>query len=168
MKKVVKKLEKYKRPTWDEYFLQMSDLVGSRGTCDRGRAGSVIARDKRILATGYAGSPIGLPHCDEVGHEMHTVTHEDGTISRHCTRTAHAELNAITNAARVGVAVEGATLYCKFLPCYTCAKAIINAGIRRVVSLRDYHATKETKNVFKQAGIKLEIINKEIQSYKDQ
>ena len=168
MKKVVKKLEKYKRPTWDEYFLQMSDLVGSRGTCDRGRAGSVIARDKRILATGYAGSPIGLPHCDEVGHEMHTVTHEDGTISRHCTRTAHAELNAITNAARVGVAVEGATLYCKFLPCYTCAKAIINAGIRRVVSLRDYHAAKETKNVFKQAGIKLEIINKEIQSYKDQ
>lgn len=168
MKKSIKKNIKYKRPTWDEYFLQMADLVGSRGTCDRGRAGSVIARDKRIVSTGYAGSPVGLSHCDEVGHEMHTVTHEDGTVSRHCIRTAHAELNAITNAARVGVAVEGATLYCKFLPCYTCAKAIINAGIKRVVSLRDYHATKQTKDVFKKAGIKLEIINKEIQSYKDQ
>jgi dCMP deaminase len=99
---------------------------------------------------------------------MHTVTHEDGTVSRHCIRTAHAELNAITNAARVGVAVEGATLYCKFLPCYTCAKAIINAGIKRVVTLRDYHASKQSKNIFKKAGVKLEIINKEIQSYKDQ
>jgi dCMP deaminase len=168
MKKTISKTEKYKRPTWDEYFLQMADLVGSRGTCDRGRAGAVIARDKRIVATGYAGSPVGLPHCDEVGHEMHKVTHEDGTTSRHCIRTAHAEMNAITNAARVGVAVEGATLYCKFLPCYTCAKAIINAGIKRVVSLRDYHATKETKNVFKKAGIKMEIIKKEVQFYKDQ
>jgi dCMP deaminase len=168
MKKVVKKITKNKRPSWDEYFLQMADLVGSRGTCDRGHAGAVIARDKRIVATGYAGSPVGLPHCDDVGHEMHTVTGEDGTISRHCIRTAHAELNAITNAARVGVAVEGATLYCKFLPCYTCAKAIINAGIKRVVTLRDYHASKQSKIIFKKAGVKLEIINKEVQSYKDQ
>ncbi len=168
MKKAVKKTEKYKRPTWDEYFLQMADLVGSRGTCDRGHAGAVITRDKRIVATGYAGSPVGLSHCDEVGHEMHTVTGEDGTVSRHCIRTAHAELNAITNAARVGVAVEGATLYCKFLPCYTCAKAVINAGIKRVVTLRDYHASKQSKNIFKKAGVKLEIINKEVQSYKDQ
>jgi dCMP deaminase len=168
MKKVTKKIIKNKRPSWDEYFLQMAELIGSRGTCDRGQAGAILTKNKRILATGYAGSPVGLPHCDEVGHEMHTVTQEDGTVSRHCIRTAHAELNAITNAARVGVAVEGATLYCKFLPCYTCAKAIINAGIKRVVTLRDYHASKQSKNVFKQAGIKLEIINKEIQSYKDQ
>jgi dCMP deaminase len=160
--------ESYQRPSWDEYFIQMADLVGTRGTCDRGRAGAVIAKDKRILSAGYAGSPVGLPHCDEVGHEMHTVTNEDGTTSRHCIRTAHAEQNAIANAARVGVGVEGATLYCKMLPCYICAKMIINAGIKRVVALKDYHATKRSKEIFSDAGIELVIINNEVESYKDQ
>lgn len=168
MKKVAEKTAKHQRPSWDEYFLQLADIIGSRGTCDRGRAGAILVKDKRILATGYVGSPIGIAHCDEVGHEMHTVTGEDGTVSRHCIRTAHAELNAITNAARVGIAVEGATLYCKFLPCYTCAKAIINAGVKRVVTLKDYHASKQSKIIFKKAGVKLEIINKEIEPYKDQ
>ena len=168
MKKVAKKITKYQRPSWDEYFLQLADMIGSRGTCDRGRAGVIIVKDKRILSSGYVGSPVGLPHCDEVGHEMHTVTQADGTVSRHCIRTAHAELNAIANAARVGVPVEGATIYCKMVPCYTCAKTIINAGIKRVVALKDYHATEQSKDVFKKAGVKLEIINKEIESYKDQ
>jgi len=168
MKKVAKKTKKDNRPSWDEYFINLAEMIGSRGTCDRGYAGALIVKDKRILSTGYAGSPIGLPHCSEVGHEMHTITHEDGTVSRHCIRTSHAELNAITNAARVGIAVNGATLYCKFLPCYTCAKTIINAGIERVVAQRDYHASKESKEVFKKAGIKLVVLNKEVQSYKDQ
>lgn len=158
----------YKRPSWDEYFLRMVEMVGERGTCDRGRSGALITKDKRILATGYVGSPVGLPSCDEVGHEMHAVTHEDGTISRHCIRTAHCELNAIVNAARVGVAVEGGTIYCKMVPCYTCAKTIINAGIERVVSIKDYHVSNLTKKIFKQAKIKLDIINKEVQSYKNQ
>ena len=161
-------MEKHKRPSWDEYFIGMIDIVGSRGTCDRGRSGAILVKDKRILATGYVGSPIGLPHCDEVGHDMHTITQEDGTVSRHCLRTAHAELNVIANAARFGVAVDGATIYCKMVPCYTCAKTIINAGIKRLVAFRDYHATAQTKKIFKQAGIKLEIIHKEVESYKDQ
>ncbi len=156
------------RPSWDEYFLGMADYVGTRGTCDRGRAGAVLVKDKRILATGYVGSPMGIAHCDDVGHEMHTVTREDGTVSRHCLRTAHAEMNAIANAARFGVAIEGGTLYCKMVPCYTCAKTMINAGIRRVVALRDYHATTETKKIFREAKVRLEIINKEIEPYKDQ
>lgn len=160
--------EVHKRPSWDEYFLQMVELVGSRGTCDRGRTATIIVKDKRILATGYAGSPLGLPHCDDVGHEMHTVTNEDGTQSRHCIRTAHAELNAIANAARVGVSIDGATMYMKMVPCYTCAKTMINAGIKRVVSLKDYHATKRAKEVFKEAGIELVIINPEVEQYKDQ
>lgn len=167
MKKKIKK-SIYKRPSWDEYFLKMVEMVGERGTCDRGRSGAVIVKDKRILATGYVGAPVGLASCDEIGHEMHTVTHQDDTISRHCIRTAHCELNAITNAARVGVAVEGATLYCKMVPCYTCAKTIINAGIKRVVAFKDYHATVQTKNIFKQSKTELVIINKEVQSYKDQ
>lgn len=168
MKKVVKKVSKDNRPSWDEYFLNLAELVGTRGTCDRGRAGSIIVKEKRLLATGYVGSPVGLPHCDEVGHEMHTVVNEDGTTSRHCIRTSHSEMNAIANAARFGVAIDGATIYTKMVPCYACAKTVINAGIKRVVAIRDYHASKRSKEIFKKAGVKLEITNKEIQSYKDQ
>lgn len=158
----------HKRPSWDEYFLELAKLVGTRGTCDRGRSGTVIVKDKRILTTGYVGSPTGLPHCDEVGHQMHTVTHEDGSSSMHCIRTAHSEQNAINNAARSGVALLGATLYCKMTPCYKCAQSIINVGIERVVAENDYHASKITKEIFKKAKVKLEIINKDIQKYKNQ
>lgn len=168
MKNTSKKVAKHKRPSWDEYFLSMAELVGSRGTCDRGRAGSVIVKNKRMLSAGYVGAPVGLPDCDEVGHEMHSVTHEDGSVSRHCVRTAHAEQNAINNAARVGVAVEGGIIYSKMVPCYKCSQSIINAGIVRVVATNDYHATKESKKIFKQAGVKLEILNKEVEKYKDQ
>ncbi len=160
--------EAYKRPSWDEYFLRLIELVGSRGTCDRGRSGAVIVKDKRILATGYVGSPIGLPHCDEVGHEMHTVTLEDGTTSRHCIRTAHAEQNVLANAARFGVAVDRATLYCQMAPCYICAKMLINAGIVRIVCAKDYHASSRSKEVFKEAGIELTVIDAEVQKYSDQ
>jgi len=168
MRKIYAKQKKHKRPSWDEYFLQIVDMVGSRGTCDRGRSGAILVKDKRILATGYVGSPIGIAHCDEVGHEMHTLTRENGVVSRHCLRTSHAELNVIANAARFGVAIDGATLYCKMVPCYTCAKVIINTGIKRVVSFRDYHVTEQSKIVFKKAKIKLDIINKEVEPYKDQ
>lgn len=167
MKKDAKLPKANKRPNWDEYFLEMVDFVGRRGTCDRGQAGAIIVKDKRILATGYVGSPIGLPHCDEVGHEMHTVMQEDGTQSRHCIRTAHAELNAIANAARFGVAIDGAALYCKMFPCYVCAKTIINSGIKKVVSLKDYHASNRSKEIFKDAGVESEILNKDTETYSD-
>jgi len=167
MKKAVKQT-KSKRPSWDEYFVKLTEIVGTRGTCDRAYVGSILIKDKRILATGYNGAPVGLPSCDEVGHEIHATTGEDGKISKHCIRTAHAELNAITNAARVGVAVHGATLYCQMTPCYTCAKTIVNAGIVRVVAIKDYHSADLTKKIFKQAKIKLDIINKEVQAYKNQ
>lgn len=160
--------EAHQRPTWDEYFLELADLVGTRGTCDRGRAGCVITKNKRILTTGYVGSPVGLPHCDEVGHEMHTVINEDGSESRHCIRTAHAEQNAINNGARAGVALEGGTMYSKMVPCYKCAQSIINVGIVRLVSLRDYHASQKSKEILKQAGVELIIVNAETQEYKDQ
>jgi len=171
-KKSIKKTKKknatnYKRPSWDEYFLSLVELVGTRGTCERGRSGCVIARDRRILATGYVGSPIGTAHCDEIGHEMHTVIHEDGSKTRHCIRTSHAEINAIANAARCGVALEGATLYCHMTPCYTCAKMIINAGIKRVVCNLDYHAGERSKEIFKEAKIKYNLASKEMQKYKD-
>ena len=159
--------EIHQRPPWDEYFLDLADMVGSRGTCDRGRSGCVISKDKRIISTGYVGAPPGLPHCDEVGHEMHTVINEDGSQTRHCIRTAHAEQNAINNAARVGIATEGGTMYCKMLPCYKCAQSIINAGIVRLVPKKDYHGASRTKEIFKQAGIEFIVLNNEMESYPD-
>lgn len=158
-------MENHKRPSWDEYFMSIAELVGSRGTCDRGRAGCIIVKDKRILVTGYVGSPIGLPHCDEVGHEMHKVTHDDGTESMHCIRTIHAEQNAIAQAARIGIPLDGGTLYCKMTPCYVCAKMLINAGIVRVVVAKDYHAARQTKRIFEEYGMKIEILSNEIETY---
>jgi dCMP deaminase len=160
-----KKSEKYVRPSWDEYFLEIMKMVGGRATCDRGRSGCVIVRDKRILSTGYVGSPAGTVHCDDVGHEMHTVRHADGTESKHCIRTAHAEQNAIAQAARVGVALEGGELYCHMTPCYVCAKMIINAGIKRVVCNKDYHAGERSKEIFKEAGVEYVLVNSEVEEY---
>jgi dCMP deaminase len=159
--------EVYNRPSWDEYFIKIMDMVGSRGSCDRGRSGCIITRDRRIVSTGYVGSPVGLPHCDEVGHEMHTIIHEDGSQTRHCIRTAHAEQNAICEAARMGIALEGSTLYCKMTPCYTCAKMIINAGIKRVVCAQDYHASARSKEIFKEAGINFSLLSEDITTYSD-
>lgn len=155
------------RPSWDEYFLEIARTVASRATCDRGRSGSVIVRNKRILTTGYVGSPVGVKHCDEVGHLMREVINEDGTHSRHCVRTTHAEQNAIVQAARHGLSIEGSTIYCKMEPCHVCAKLIINSGIRRVVCEKRYHAAQLTRQLFKEAGIKLDVIYDEIELYKD-
>lgn len=157
-----------KRPSWDEYFLRISDVVADRATCDRGESGCVIAKDKRILTTGYVGAPSGLPHCSEVGHEIKEVTDMNGSTSKHCVRTTHAEQNAIVQAAKMGISIDGATLYCKMTPCYTCAKMIINAGIQRVVCRKDYHASEKTKEIFKEANVELEIRNKEVEQYENQ
>jgi dCMP deaminase len=158
---------KEKRPSWDEYFMEIARAVAKRATCDRGKSGCVVTKERHILVTGYVGAPAGLPHCDEVGHQMKTIIHEDGSTSQHCVRTAHAEQNAICQAAKLGVSLKGSTLYCKMTPCSTCAKMIINSGIKRVVAEKDYHASSDTKKMFKQAGIELEILNSEIEKYED-
>ncbi|MFH0891221.1 MAG: cytidine/deoxycytidylate deaminase family protein [Candidatus Falkowbacteria bacterium] len=157
----------YRRPSWDEYFLRIVEIVGSRGTCDRGRSGCVIVKNRRIISTGYVGSPVGLEHCDEIGHEMNTVTHNDGSQSRHCIRTSHAEQNAICQAARFGIALDGSTLYCKMTPCYICAKMIINAGIIGVVCAQDYHASARSKEIFASAGIKFKLLSDRMTVYED-
>lgn len=165
--KIMSTENNYVRPSWDEYFMKITEMIGSRGSCDRGRAGCVITRDRRIVATGYVGSPIGLPHCDEVGHELHTVTNVDGSVSKHCIRTTHAEQNAICEAARMGISIDGGTLYCKMTPCYTCAKMIINCGIKKVVCAQDYHAGGRSKEIFEQAGIEFALLSEEMTIYKD-
>lgn len=168
LRKKAEKLPTYIRPTWDEYFMGIVDAVATRATCERGRTAAVIVRDKRILATGYVGSPMGVPHCDEIGHEYKRMIHEDGSVSQHCVRTSHAEQNAISLAARNGVAIEGATIYCKLAPCYTCAKMIINSGIKRVVCQKRYHADKDGMRVFKQAGVKVTVLDDSVEQYANQ
>ncbi len=158
----------YKRPSWDEYFMKLADTVATRATCDRGRSGCVIAREKQILVTGYVGSPRALPHCDDVGHLMKQIIHEDGSKSQHCMRTVHAEQNAICQAARLGISLEGGTLYCRMTPCRTCAMLIINCGIERVVCEKKYHRGKESEEMFKEANIELVYFEDEVMKYDKQ
>jgi len=160
--------EKYERPSWDAYFMEIANTVSKRATCNRGRSGCVIVRDKQILVSGYVGSPVGLPHCDDVGHQMKKTIHEDGSITNHCVRTVHAEQNAICQAAKRGIALDGATLYCRMTPCRVCAMLIINCGIKRIVCERKYHAGKESEEMFKTAGVSLEYVFDELQQYENQ
>jgi len=163
-----KNTDQHIRPSWDEYFITLADTVAQRATCDRGRSGCVITKNKQILVTGYVGSPMGLPHCDDIGHLFKKVIHGNGEVTQHCVRTVHAEQNAITQAARRGIALEGGTLYCRMTPCRTCAMLIINCGIERVVCERKYHAGAESEEMFKEVGIKLNYIYNEVQEYKGQ
>ena len=160
--------KEFKRPSWDEYFMEVMKAVAKRATCDRGKSGCIIARNKQILVTGYVGSPVGLPHCDEVGHQMKSTVHEDGKKSQHCVRTTHAEQNAICQAAKLGISIDGSTIYCQMTPCFTCAKMIINSGIKRVVCEKKYHAGKDSEELFKKAGVELKILKDEVQKYLNQ
>ena len=160
--------ERYVRPTWDEYFMEVCRAIAKRATCDRGRSGCVIARDNQLLVTGYVGAPRGLPHCDDVGHQFKKVQHEDGSISQHCVRTVHAEQNAICQAAKRGISIDGATLYCKMTPCRTCAMLIINCGIKRVIAEKRYHDSADSVEMFKQAGVILEHLNDSVEEYQGQ
>ncbi|MGD8505047.1 MAG: cytidine/deoxycytidylate deaminase family protein [Candidatus Bathyarchaeota archaeon] len=158
-------MEDCKRPSWDRYFLDLCEAVSKRATCDRGKNGCVIVKDKRILTTGYVGSPTGLLHCKEAGHDMRKVFDDAGNVTQHCVRTLHAEQNAIIQAAKFGVSIDGATLYCKMVPCRTCAMMIINSGIKRVVAEKHYHAEADTVRMFEDAGIGLVIMSDEVEKY---
>lgn len=138
------------RPSWDEYFMEIAFTVAQRSTCDRARVGAVLVRDRRMLTTGYNGAPAGLPHCDEVGHLM---------IDGHCVRTLHAEQNAVIQAALHGVSIQGATAYVTHQPCLTCAKMIINAGIRRVVYAGNY-PDEHSRRFLQQADVTLDHLSR--------
>jgi dCMP deaminase len=121
------------RKNWDEYFMEIAKVVASRATCDRKHVGAVLVRDRTILSTGYNGSIRGLPHCDEAGHMM-----ENG----HCVATIHAEANAIIQAAKNGVGIDGSTIYTTASPCWPCFKLIANSGCKRIVFGEFYRDTR--------------------------
>ena len=122
----------YTRPSWDEYFLELAELVASRSTCLRRHVGAVLVRKERIIATGYNGAPRGLGHCLEIGCLREEMDIPSGHRYELC-RGVHAEQNAIINAAYYGVSTEDTVLYCTNQPCIICARILINAGISKVV-----------------------------------
>ncbi len=153
------------RSSWDDYFLELADAASRRATCGRGRSGCVIVHERQVLVTGYVGSPIGLPHCDEVGHLIREITDENGETSEHCMRTVHSEQNAICQAAKRGVSIAGATVYTRMTPCRTCTMLLINCGIGRVVCERRYHRSDESESMMAEAGVEVEYRYGGIQQY---
>ena len=126
-----------KRPDWDQYFLEIADVVAKRSTCLRRQIGALIVKDRRILTSGYNGAPSGLEHCLETGCLRDQLRIPSGTRHEIC-RALHSEMNAIIQAAQYGVSTKGATLYCTNQPCSVCARMLINAGITRIVYTGDY------------------------------
>jgi len=143
------------RPSWDQYFIDITKQVATRSTCLRRHVGAVIVKDKRILTTGYNGPPTGLPHCEETGCLRDQLGIPSGERQELC-RGLHAEQNAIIQAARYGIPVAGSTIYVTHQPCITCAKMIINAGIVRVVCA-DTYPDELAREMLDSAGVKLEI-----------
>jgi len=144
------------RPDWDEYFLQLADLVATRSTCLRRQVGAVLVKNERIISTGYNGAPRGLEHCLDIG----CLREEQGIPSGHryeLCRGVHAEQNALINAAYYGISTSEAVIYCTNQPCIICARMIINAGIIRIVHRGNFDDDLAIK-FLKEAGIELVLI----------
>lgn len=149
---------KRKRPSWDEYFLEITQLVAKRSTCLRRQVGAVIVKDKRIISTGYNGAPRGIPHCAEVGCIRQKLKIPRGQRHELC-RGLHAEQNALLQAAYYGIGVKEGLLYSTHQPCSVCAKMIVNAGIKTIVILSGY-PDKEARELFRQANIEVKSLKK--------
>lgn len=147
-----------KRPSWDEYFMEMAHLVARRSTCLRRQVGAVLVKDKRILATGYNGAPSGLEHCLEIGCLREKLKVPSGQRHELC-RALHAEQNAIIQAAVYGTPLKDSVLYLTNQPCIICAKMIINAGIKEVIIGGDY-PDEMARDFLKTAGVKVRKIGK--------
>ncbi|MHC1718230.1 MAG: cytidine/deoxycytidylate deaminase family protein [Acidaminococcaceae bacterium] len=143
------------RPDWDSYFMEMAQVASKRSTCMRRSVGAVIVKDKRLLATGYNGTPRGMAHCEEVGCLRTKLNVPSGKMHELC-RGIHAEQNAVIQAAVHGVSVDGGTLYCTHQPCVVCTKILINAGIKRIVYANPY-PDELAENMMKEAT-ELEIV----------
>lgn len=141
------------RPSWDQYFIDITHLVATRSTCLRRQVGALLVKERTILATGYNGVPSGIRHCDEVGCLRERLGIPSGERHELC-RGLHAEQNAIIQAARHGVNIDGAALYCTTMPCVICTKMLINAGIRRVVFEEGY-ADPLAREMVEEAGIEV-------------
>jgi dCMP deaminase len=141
------------RPSWETYFMEITELVAKRSTCCRRAVGAVIVKDKRILSTGYNGAPAGIRHCLDIGCLREELKVPSGEKHELC-RGIHAEQNAIIQAAVHGVSISGATLFCTNLPCAICAKMIINAGIRTIYYKAGYADTM-SRQLLEEAAVRI-------------
>jgi dCMP deaminase len=148
------KRKKDLRPSWDEYFMKIAELVATRSTCLRHNIGAVLVRDKRILATGYNGAPPGMAHCLEIGCLRDKLRIPSGTKAEIC-RGVHAEQNTIIQCAVYGISSKKSTLYTTHQPCTVCTKILIAGGIKRIVYKKDY-PDKFAQSLLKETGIKVE------------
>ncbi|HSK46809.1 MAG TPA: cytidine/deoxycytidylate deaminase family protein [Coriobacteriia bacterium] len=139
------------RPSWDEYFMSIAEQVSGRSTCNRRHTGAVLVKDKRILSTGYNGVPSGLAHCDVVGCLRDQRGIPSGSHHELC-RGIHAEQNAVIQAARHGIAIDGATVYCTHQPCVLCAKILLNSGVVDIV-FRDAYPDPLSEELLAEAGV---------------
>jgi dCMP deaminase len=137
------------RKDWHRYFMEIAQVVSTRSTCTRKHVGAVIVRDKTILSTGYNGSVRGRPHCDEIGCDME---------NDHCVATIHAEANAIIQAAKNGVCINGGEIYTTASPCWNCFKLIANSGIKKIY-YQEVYGDKRSLDVSKEIGIELLFIS---------
>jgi len=153
LERVIKRFE-FKRPVWDEYFMNIAKVVSSRANCIKRKIGAVIVKDKRVISTGYNGTPRGVKNCYEGGCPRCNAFTESGKNLESCF-CAHAEENAIVQAAYHGVSVKGGTLYTTYSPCLYCARMIINAGIVEVVYNEQYPLAEDAIRLLKEAGVKV-------------
>jgi dCMP deaminase len=130
------------RLSWDKYFMGIAKMVAERATCNRAKIGAVIVKNRNIVATGYNGSPAGHPHCTDVGCLIYVSRNPDGEEEENCFRTIHAEINAITQAAKNGASIDGADIYITASPCYHCLKTLLNTGIHRIYYEKPYKLDK--------------------------
>ncbi|NIA23112.1 MAG: cytidine deaminase [Proteobacteria bacterium] len=142
------------RPSWDEYFMQITELVKERSTCLRRKVGAVIVKNKRILTTGYNGPPEGFKHCDELGGCIRDRLHIPSGQRQELSRAVHAEQNAIVQAAKMGISIDGGTIYVTNHPCVICTKMLINAGIKRIVYKEGY-PDELSKEMLKEGDIEV-------------
>jgi dCMP deaminase len=148
------------RPTWDQYFIDITHLVATRSTCLRRQVGALLVKDRNILATGYNGTPSGIRHCEETGCLREQLKVPSGERHELC-RGLHAEQNAIIQAARHGININGSTLYCTTMPCIICTKMLINAGILRIVYDEGY-ADELAREMVTEAGIEVAHFDRKI------
>lgn len=148
-----------KRPSWDEYFMEITKLVATRATCLRRKVGAIIVKDRHILSTGYNGPPRGVKHCDELGGCLRDRLNVPSGERMEISRAVHAEQNAIIQAAKLGINIEGADMYVTNQPCFICAKMIINAGIKRVI-VNEGYPDKFAEEILKEAKVELIMLNK--------
>ncbi len=142
-----------KRPDWDTYFMDIAHVVSSRGNCSRRKVAAVVVKERRLISTGYNGTPRGTRNCCDGGCARCASDAPSGSALGDCI-CSHAEENSITQAAYHGISLKGSTIYVTLSPCLTCAKMIINSGIVEVVYDEDYHFSEQTRSLFAEAGVR--------------